>query len=743
MRPQIALSALTAISAAATGHDLRGAPCFEACQMVIRPLEFTDANGIGGSPKLRMCRSRISVTSLYLCTKVYCTPEERTSGLDAHNETCRTSVQVPLPPFEEVLANYTEDEIALVQRFGQDEWEDKKRFEEAVVAEDGFFELAYNTIASWSYVYRHHYIYGSAVVVFWVLVMAIGLLSRLVVSLGCTGMAKRRGWQAIPLGEPGDDARQVDKEARSPSHLYLWWKRHVSIPAAFGYRNAQPFGWYTVPPRIQSLSILVFIAINIFFCVHGYHIFPGNLYYPDVWPQAWRYISDRTGIVSFANFPIIWLFGMRNNLMMELTGWDFGTYNNFHRWVARVSTVQAVVHSIGYTILVFDSGGWTQFAQYWTELWWITGEMATITMCTLLPLSLYWMRRNAYEAFLALHIALSVLVLFSMLGHISSFGFPWDRLFWVSCSIWALDRIMRVTRTLAFNRAFWNTRAKATYDPDSNMVRLYIPCSQSLYRPRPGTYYYLHLLSDARFWESHPFTMASISNDDGRARATSLRPNSGLAEEAAALLSQDTLLEEEYPRNENLTMLFLIRPYDSFTGRLRDAAAASWPRPASLRMLVEGPYGRSQPLHQFETVLFVVGGSGIVVPLAHLSSLTKSTAKTIRIVWAVREPAFAGVVAKEDFGNVLFDEKLGLDVYITRPTTRERRVELPKEVRVMRDRPDVHAEIEDAVRDFGARGSIAVVACGPARMADDARRAVVEILGSGADVEYFEESFRW
>lgn len=39
---------------------------------------------------------------------------------------------------------------------------------------------------------------------------------------------------------------------------------------------------------------------------------------------------------------------------MGLTGWHFGTFNNFHRWIARVATLQAVIHSIGYTVLVFD-----------------------------------------------------------------------------------------------------------------------------------------------------------------------------------------------------------------------------------------------------------------------------------------------------------------------------------------------------------------------------------------------------
>ena len=76
--------------------------------------------------------------------------------------------------------------------------------------------------------------------------------------------------------------------------------------------------------------------------------------WPSVSAQYGRYIADRTGIIATANFPLIWLFGLRNNTLMWLTGWDIGTYNNFHRWVARVATVEAIVHSVVYTILVFE-----------------------------------------------------------------------------------------------------------------------------------------------------------------------------------------------------------------------------------------------------------------------------------------------------------------------------------------------------------------------------------------------------
>lgn len=85
--------------------------------------------------------------------------------------------------------------------------------------------------------------------------------------------------------------------------------------------------------------------------------------FPPTSKQIWRYVSDRAGILSWATFPVIWLFGMRNNLLMGLTGWDFGTFNNFHRWIARIATLQAVVHSVGYTVIVWRgmslSARWT------------------------------------------------------------------------------------------------------------------------------------------------------------------------------------------------------------------------------------------------------------------------------------------------------------------------------------------------------------------------------------------------
>ncbi|RYP74410.1 hypothetical protein DL771_003077 [Monosporascus sp. 5C6A] len=708
------------------------APCFEACQWTLRPIRFNDSAGTAPSPRVRACESLLGLTSLYLCAAVYCTAGERTAGLDYLNATCQTSARSPIPPFGDIVANRTDDDIARVRRLQQAEWEDAAAFAEPVVPSDAFFGLAFDTLDSWSYVYSRHTLYGSAMFIFWGVVIAIGLLNRAVIVLGHAMAKKPRGWQSIPLGEPGEDSIPAASDARSQSRLSVWLKRHVTLPATFGYQNAEPFGWYTAPPRIQTITILAFAVMNIFFCIHGYRVFPGNLYFPRVFTQSWRYVSDRTGIISFANFPLIWLFGMRNNVVIWLTGWDFATYNNFHRWVARIATLEAVVHSVGYTVLVYDRNN---------------SHVPFVTFIALL---------DAPERLRGIpdHTC-------RLIGHRASYyvGARYDLLVWLCCFIWALDRVLRMSRTLAFNLRFWNTRAKATYDKDANIVRLSVPCGTSLYHPSPGTFYYLHMLNDVRFWESHPFTVASVSTLSDSDTTKDTCQDCEVAEEETALLPCTTtngngprpVSEQGGPRRAAPTMHFLIRPYDSSTRRLARAAAASWPHPASLRLIVEGPYGHTKPLHRFESVLFVVGGSGIVVPVSYLEALggdAASRTRRVHVVWAVREAAFASSVLREEACGSYDGLDLSLDVYITRGDggggDAGRLAETAKQFRVLRGRPCVRGEVEDALRELGDRGSLAVVACGPAKMADEARKAVVDMLGRGrSTIEYFEESFNW
>lgn len=496
------------------------------------------------------------------------------------------------------------------------------------------------------------------------------------------------------------------------------------------------------------MAILVFVLLNIALCTCTYRLTEGNLYWPEKSAQLLRYVSDRTGIISLVNFPLVWLFGMRNDALMWITGWGFGTYNAFHRWAARVATLQAVVHSLGYTFMILESSGWTGFLRYWTKHYFWNGELATIAMCALLVFSLYGIRRSHYEIFLITHILLSIVALWTMYYHVEIFtNGEWNIFIWPCLVIWIVDRVFRAGRILAFNRHFWNNKASVTYDPASNLVRMDVDGSKNWLTPQPGTYYYIHVLDDMLYaHQSHPFTLAYTSSDTAESRSTPLSPlasrpsphrtDSDESTESDALLMPT---KKQYASN----LVFLIRPYDGFTSRLKSHCLL---HPKKLRVLIEGPYGHSESLHQFPNVLFIVGGTGVAVPLSHISRLLSSSSRTqsVKIVWAVREHAFLTSVLR-DFSGLLGDERVDMEVHITQDKEVESEVlgEDLKSVRIVTKRPDVFGAVGHAAENTG-QGSLAIVACGPASMADQARKASVKMLARGhRGVEYFEESFKW
>lgn len=123
------------------------------------------------------------------------------------------------------------------------------------------------------------------------------------------------------------------------------------------------------------------------------------------------------------NLPLLLVFSSRNNGLIWLTGSSFATFNTFHRWVARVSVVQAAVHSVLY-LIVFDneditlatgrystpcrSRKLTLFSAY-QNVHLRYGTVATIAGCMIVFQAVHFFRRLHYELFLVIHIVLAVL----------------------------------------------------------------------------------------------------------------------------------------------------------------------------------------------------------------------------------------------------------------------------------------------------------------------------------------------
>lgn len=193
---------------------------------------------------------------------------------------------------------------------------------------------------------------------FWIIVLSVGVGARLFASIA---NIRSREYRAITNEESG-----YAKNHRGILHRpHFWLKQYIIVPAAFGDRCSRPLGWCTIPPRAQTFTIATFVILNGILCCANYRLTEGNLYWPNKSDQLLRYVSDRTGIISLANFPLVWLFGMRNDVLMWMTGWGFGTYNAFHRWAARVATFQAVIHSLGYTLMICSSQSMARATSCW------------------------------------------------------------------------------------------------------------------------------------------------------------------------------------------------------------------------------------------------------------------------------------------------------------------------------------------------------------------------------------------
>lgn len=344
--------------------------------------------------------------------------------------------------------------------------------------------------------------------------------------------------------------------------------------------------------------------------------------------------------------------------------------------------------------------------------------------------------------------------------------------FWPCVAVWVFDRVLRLGRVVALNRFI--TRAEIAYDRSSDMLHLDIP-ARPILRPHAGTYYYVYVLNNLKFWESHPFTLSAWErqHDDG-ARRTTLK--------------------------------FFIRPRDGFTGRLKDMANRSadteggseTPQKRSVFAVVEGPYGHTSDMSSHTSALFVMGGSGISVAMSHLQSLSemldegrKVAIRTVHIVWAVRHVELATRVLNHDILPWLAERKMRsnlditFDIYATEsiedrrpdaadasndfelkivgkavesskalaecdaPTTRIQVLENKEGAQIgvnfYTGRPHLHGICQAFAEGSSLRvEKAAIVCCGPPAMTDDVRAAVVRALQSGSNnLDFFPESFHW
>lgn len=609
--------------------------CAGACELAIGSARFADSEASSGYYPLR-CASRMRASSVYLCMKIHCRANEISIGWARLNHDCERYGNITLPPYA-IISNYTDADVSHLRRLNVSDNDADLLFNEPVLPDRTLFDVAFRTKDAWNNSVRTRHLYGNAMFYFWAIVVAFGFISRFV---GTSGTSR-----VTSINE---------KHPQQPSsfrkRLGLLAQAYITIPATFSQHCAQPLGWATIPPRLQSALLLAFAITNVVLCCVSYNVFKGNLYWPP-FVQWMRYIGDRTGILATANLPLIWLFATRNNIVLFITGWSFDTAMQFHRWMGRISTAEALVHSVAYSLLVLHDG---RFLRQWTLKYWNMGALATVVMCALCLASLYPIRKYRYELFLFIHVSLGIFTLIGMWYHVEIFGGDYNWYLWPCVLVWLADRCGRIARLAYLNFPFHESDLR--YDEASNAVWLSVPVARPV-QPRPGEYYFLYLLHDRTFYQSHPFTISSWSKGSGRMRTD---------------------------------LNFIIRPYDGFTRRIAELARKSTSIHSGghscrqARVLVEGPHGTNHNLRNHNFVAFIVGGTGVAIALAYLNEIFRACedplrvykARCIRIVWAVQKLAMFEQVLETEL-RPLFDGliaegrslpfRLEIDVFVTRP----------------------------------------------------------------------------
>ncbi|MCJ1486357.1 hypothetical protein MMC06_006534 [Schaereria dolodes] len=366
---------------------------------------------------------------------------------------------------------------------------------------------------------------------------------------------------------------------------------------------------------LPSPGVVLIVSAALIF-VTLYCFVPQPLFYSSI-SYGSPPLAIRAGMIAIAMMPWIVGLSMKANLISYMTGIGHERLNVLHRWGGYLCLFLSLVHTIPFYITpVWDQGGLLVFKSYFNGQYYIygTGIAALVPLVFLCLHSLPFLRTWMYELFVALHAPVSIVFLAMLFWHCNNYLTSWSYL-WATLAIWVLSYCIRLLFLNWTNpwRMSWliGEEAAITLLPE-NAVKVTIPTQVTW---KPGQYVYLRMPGISIF-ENHPFTIASLCNDD---------------------FPSD--YGEQY---RDMTLVF--RPFRGFTRKVVKAAEEKGPY-QTYRAFIDGPYGGMQrELAAFDTVILFAGGSGITAIVSQLLDLIKrmrdgkAVTKQVHVVWALKRP---------------------------------------------------------------------------------------------------------
>lgn len=376
------------------------------------------------------------------------------------------------------------------------------------------------------------------------------------------------------------------------------------------------------------------------------------------------------------------------------------------------------------------------------------GLLGTVSGIIILVQGMLVLRRNHYELFLLLHIALAFGFILGAYVHVLDLYCLW---FYHYCfAIWLFDRLVRIGRLYSFGFP----KAKIYLLADE-ALKVVIPKPEN-FDVISGGHVFIHFLRPSCFWQSHPFTYTKS------------------------------------PNNDNEIIIFM-KVKKGVTQHIYNYLLAHPNKVAEIRVAVEGSYGEETPTQAYDSGVFLAGGNGIpgiYAEALHLAT-TRFNKTRVKLIWVVRE--YRSLFWFYEELLALRDINVEVDLYITRPTSYEALQEFslrfPSErneivpvssisettslkdsissrsygsideseakdliskikqelsfVTFREGRPNIDQIVKDTIKE--STGSSAYITCGHPVMVDDLRAAVVNNIDNPQHkrIDYFEQLQVW
>ncbi|GKT73908.1 ferric-chelate reductase [Colletotrichum tofieldiae] len=513
------------------------------------------------------------------------------------------------------------------------------------------------------------------------------------------------------------------------SQTWTWTNSTIIHPAVWGARHREPVaikaGGGIVPTRGQALYIAVVSFLNVIFLLAPYHMIQPQSSFATSQEQEISVIGNRAGNLALGNMVALFLFSARNNPLLVLSDWSHGTFLLLHRWLGYWTIIHTILHSV--MLLVY----YKMFGDYAAEearLYWIWGIVGTVAAVLIWPASLLVVRQRAYELFLSLHHLLVALFLVGFYYHIwYCYKYNWGYEIWafIAIAIWVIDRSWRLVRMALHGvRTAIVTPVEGS---DGQYLRVEIEDVHA-----HGVVYLCFPTLSWRFWETHPFSVASsftgshvrgstpvstsVSHEDPEKSAADIPHSIGTESVPNAAFAKSDKMAG--PR-----ATFIARTLTGMTAKL---GAKLTTNGGSLRIpvLVEGSYhsNATAKLAHCTSLLCIAGGVGVTAVLPIVRSF--EAPRRSRLVWGVRHENLVTALAPETAqlpNHVDFSIKVG-------------------------ERINIDAVLREELARDGEKGPVGIVVCGPPSMTDEVRSRISELGRTGGAKKAFvfvDEAFSW